>query len=209
MTATPPWIADAQWMQLNPPAEVLALGEMPRAPEKLLAVPKALNLLTAKRYAPIVLNGVIQSTYCNIFVSDATTVLRAPLPHKFDLGDKRGLRELNANEMVDGLRAGKFDGWSVVGTMASASAVISLAGSGWPCVAVWKNPQPKKDSAGRVITVNGVVQYHSGHVVLVVPPPAGKRGVYVSGAGARCVDQCLITDSFGIYTPQVEFYSHQ
>lgn len=209
MDATPAWINSSQGVALNPPAEVLALGEMPRAPEKLLAVSTALRITSAKRYQP---GGGV--TWCNIAVSDGTTILRKPLPHRFDLGDGKGFRELRANDIVDGLRALKFPNWEPVGSLASKEAVKILALDGRPQVAVWKNMAPVKDSAGRVVIgKDGKPLLSPGHVMLVMPAPnsappkPGFSGIYVSGAGAQCLHQCPVELGFGSYTSQVEFYA--
>lgn len=204
MIATPPWILDDAWRPLNPPAEILLLGEMPRAPEKLLACTRALHVTVSRRYQPDA-----SGTKCNINTSDVMQIMNAPLPHVFDLGDGRGSRELTANDTMDGLRALKFPGWSKIGTMASADAVIAWVATGKPAVAVWKNPQPRTDSRGRALTVNGRIVYRSGHINPVVPTPAGKGGVHVTGAGGHCVQECPIEFSFGQYTSQVEFYGHE
>jgi hypothetical protein len=201
MTA-PAWIDPDYSRELKPPAEILLLGEAPRAPEKILAVTRALCVLTALRYQPDA-NG----TKCNINTSDAMQILRAPLPHRFDLG--HGPQWVSANDTVDGLRALKFAGWSKLGTLASARAVIEWVGSGRPTVATWKNTSPKKDATGRPITIGGVVQLRSGHINPVVPTPKGKIGVYVTGAGSHCVQECPIEFSFGQYVREVEFWGHQ
>jgi hypothetical protein len=200
MTA-PAWIDPDYARELSPPAEIRALGEMPRAPEKIIAVTRALCVLTALRYQPDA-NG----TKCNVNTSDVMQILRAPLPHRFDLG--RGPQWVSANDTVDGLRALKFPGWSKLGTIASARAVIEWVAMGRPAVATWKNTTPKRDDAQRPIVVGGVVQLRSGHINPVVPTPKGKTGVYVTGAGSHCVQECPIEFSFGQYTREVEFYGH-
>jgi hypothetical protein len=190
LIATPPWINPNQGVPLSPPAVVLKLGALPRAPENLIALPNALHILTAKRYAPVRLpNGTLE-TWCNIFVADACTILRKPILHRLDLRDGKGVRELRANDIVDGLRRQVFPGWSMTGTMASAEAVKVLASEGRPQVAVWKNP-----TGG------------PGHVMLVLPTPPGRSEVWVAGAGAQCHDGCPIANGFGPYTYHVEFYA--
>jgi hypothetical protein len=102
----------------------------------------------------------------------------------------------------------KFPGWSKLGTIASAAAVVEWVAQGRPAVATWKNTTPRVDSVGRVLTVNGRVQYRSGHINPVVPTPAGHGGVYVTGAGAHCVQECPIQFSFGSYVNAVEFWGY-
>jgi hypothetical protein len=205
----PLWIDPVQWRDLKPPAEVLKLGELPRAPEKILAATRALCVLTALRYQPVVdPKGRIVSTWCNINTSDAMSILRAPLPHWYDLADGRGRREMQANDYWDGLRAMKFPGWSKLGTMASEKAVIEWVAQGHPAVAVWKNTTPRTDGAGRILVMNGRPVLKPGHINPVVPTPAGRGGVHVTGAGGKCVQECPIQFSFGHHTPEVEFYGH-
>lgn len=207
---TPAWIDANQGRELHPPAEVLKLGELPRAPEKLLAVTRALCVLTALRYQPVRgPDGTVSATFCNVNTSDAMQILRAPLPHVYDLGDGRGAVELTANDTIDGLQALKFAGWSMLGTVASSPAVVAWVAEGRPAVATWRNRTPKRDSAGRALTVNGRVQYRSGHINPVVPTPAGRSGVYVTGAGASCVQECPIQFSFGHFVSEVVFWGHE
>lgn len=182
--SAPAWVVDEQWRELKPPAEVLRLGEAPRAPEKLLAATRALQVKIAKRYQPVTV------TWCNIYLADVMQILRAPLPHWYDLQDGKGRREMRANDIVDGARARKFPGWESLGVLASGQlAASNHAALGLPTFAAWKNP-----SGG------------PGHVTPVVPTPAGEHGVYVSGAGRQCVEECPIAQAFGKYTPEVEFF---
>lgn len=206
--AVPPWILPDAWRSLTPPAIVLQLGEMPRAPEKLIAATRAVMVTVAPRYAP----RPDGSTECNIALSDISQILNAPLPHVFDLGDGFGKRELRANDVVDGLRRSKFDGWQAAGkgsSIGDSFAVITRASLGLPTVAVWKNLSVVKDAKGKPLCdAQGRIRYHSGHVVYVVPTPPGAVGVYVTGAGAKCVQECPIVQAFGDLLPQVEFYGH-
>lgn len=205
IAATPPWILDQPWLALTPPAEVLVLGELPRAPEKILAATRALHVTTARRYQPDIKGG----TKCNVALSDGCQILNAPLPHVFDIGDGQGKRELRANDIVDGLRALAFPGWSKLGTTASESAVVANAGMGKPTIATWRNWQLQRVAQGAVVTVNGRKTYRPGHVVFVVPTPAGQSGIYVTGAGAHCIEECPIAMAFGPYLSEVEFWSHE
>lgn len=206
---TPAWIVEDAWRDLHPPAEVLVLGELPRTPEKLLGLTRALCVPTAKRYQPVRdPNGVTISTECNIFAGDACQIARAPLPHWYDLGDGRGRREMTANDYVDGLRDLKFPGWSKLGTVASAAAVATWASEGKLAVAVWKNLTPRTDREGRVLTLNGRPVLRSGHITVIVPTPAGHGGVYTTGAGANCVQEVPLQFAFGHYVGEVEFFGH-
>lgn len=201
----PPWVLSDAWRPLNPPAEIRKLGEPPRSPEKLLAITRALCVTIALRYQPDA-----SGTKCNILTSDVLDIMRAPIRHWYDPdGDGPApAHETTANEIVDNLHALKYPGWSKVGTVASSKAVVELASMGKPTIATWKNTTPRKDSAGRVLTQSGKVLYRPGHVVIVVPTPKGKTGVYVTGAGAHCIEECPIEFAFGQYLPEVEFFSH-
>lgn len=180
----PVWIIAEQWKPLNPPAEVRKLAELPRSPEKVLAASRALHVLEAKRYQPT------KDTYCNIFTSDLADILGAPLPHKFDDGNPAGAHEMTANMMTVALRAGKYPGWKALGVLATGQAAAeAYALAGKVAIAIWKNPTGA-----------------SGHVMHVVSPPVGKSGVYVTGAGRYCHDQCTLAQGFGGYSPQVEFF---
>lgn len=196
--AIPPWILPDAWQQLTPPAIVLKLGELPRAPDKVLSASRSLHVTLAKRYQPDA-----TGTKCNIYLSDVLMILAAPIPHDFDMGDGRGKREIVANDIVDGLHKSLFGDWRVYGPAEAASR----AAAGFPTIAVWKNTAPRKDTSGRIITQKGRPLFHPGHVVLVVPAPAGASGLYVTGAGAHCIESCPISWAFGNATP-VEIYSH-
>lgn len=208
----PPWILDDAWRDLTPPAIVLKLGST-RSPENLLAASRSLFVTTARRY-----QSDASGTKCNIYLSDVLQILAAPIPHRFDLGDRLGFRELRANDIVDGLRASKFDGWNSLESIYSGSGGVVIldniarirAAQGLPTIAVWKNTAPMTDASGRILKdAFGRIRYHSGHVVLVVPSPPGKVGVYVTGAGMHCVDQCPIAQAFGPYLQHVEYFVHE
>lgn len=179
----PIWVDANQGRVLNPPAEVMKIGDS-RSAEALQAAADALHVTEAKRYAPA---GV---TFCNIFAADWCQILKAPLPHVFDLSDGKGARELRANDIFDGLKGQKFPGWSVTGSVASSLAVRNLAAVGIPQVAVWKNP------------ING----HPGHIVGVIKSRDDR--VWVVGAGAHCSNGCPIEDQFGPYLKDVLFAAY-
>lgn len=182
---TPAWVVDQQWIPLNPPAEVLKLGELPRAPDVLLKATRAVHVLEAKRYQP-----TPKSTFCNIVVSDIAQIIGAPLPHVLDDGSAAGAHEMTANMMTLALRAGLYPRWKTLGVLAlGQEAAAAYAAAGKAAIAIWKNPTGA-----------------SGHVMWVVPPPPGHSGVYVTGAGRSCHDQCTLAQGFGPYVPQVEFF---
>jgi len=185
----------------------MRLGELPRAPEKLLLASRSLRVTDAKRYRPLP-----AATWCNIYLADVCDILQAPIPHLFDPDGAGPIpeMELRANHIVDGLRAKRFNGWFKIGTMASISAAITLANEGHPVVATWANPNPVKDAKGKQKRDrNGLPVFHAGHVVLLVPTPEGKRGAFATGAGRRCVEQCPIAEAFGLVLSQVELWHHE
>lgn len=177
----PAWVVPQQWRELEPPAEVRRLGDV-RSAENLIAATLALHVKEAPRYTP-----TPAATWCNVFLRDVLAILKAPIPMRFDFGDGRGVVETRANDIATGLKNGVWPGWLPV---SEASAAFG-ASQGLPTVAVWRNP------TGR-----------AGHVVIVVPTPAGKSGVYVTGAGRQCLESCPIAQAFGPYVRQVEFYGH-
>jgi len=176
----PAWIVPEQYRELSPPAEVMLLADQ-RSAENLLAACRSLKVTEAKRYAPTTV------TWCNIYAADACQILKAPLPHVFDLGDGKGPREMRANDIFNGLAKGAFPNWAAVGTIASKQAIMNLAKVGIPQVAVWFNPKGP------------------GHIVHVVPTPEGKTGIYVTGAGRVCVNECPIEKVFP-RLDEVRFY---
>jgi len=182
----PIWITPNQGVALNPPAEVLKLGDQ-RSAENLIAAALALHVDEAKRYQPA---GV---TYCNIFAADWCQILKAPLPHVLNG------KEMRANDIYDDLMspAPKYVGWTQTGSIASALAVKNLATVGIPQVAIWKNPK-----FGR-----------PGHIVAVIPKPAsrldrpGLSGIWCAAAGSHCSSGCPIEDQFGDLLKDTKFFA--
>lgn len=76
----PPWVLDDAWRDLTPPAYVLKLGALPRAPEKILSATVSICVTEAKRYQPDA-----SGTKCNIALADLAQIVAAPIPHWFDL----------------------------------------------------------------------------------------------------------------------------
>jgi hypothetical protein len=185
---TAPWISPQQGLVLNPPAIVMKLGDT-RDANNLQAAAKALEVATAKRYAPVAV------TWCNIFASDWCQVLKAPLPHVLDG------KEMRANDMFDALMAipSRYPGWSHTGTIASALAVRNLAKVGIPQVAVWKNPMTG----------------HPGHIVAIIDQPAGRTnrpgtsGIWCAAAGSHCSEGCQIEDQYpASYLTSTHFFAY-
>lgn len=184
--SVPTWIDPRQYMELRPPADLLETGKL-RTRLAIKLVAGSLMVSTAKRYASFRNAAGILVTWCNVYLADVLAILGCPIPHWFDLGDGRGKREMRANDIVIGLRAGRFDGWSSLGNETEA---VAWAGAGKPAVAVWLNPKGP------------------GHVGLVVATPEGQHGAWIYAAGKTCVEDCAIDKSFGSHTNEVEFYGH-
>lgn len=184
----PAWIVPEQWRELKPPPEVLDLSKGPRSAEKLLEISEALCVTRAARYRP---EG--RKTWCNIYLADVCALLRAPLPHVFDLRDGKGERELRANDIAWGLEQKRFPKWQAIGTVASTGSICALAEEGRPVVAVWHSGDSDLP----------------GHVVLCVPALPGRGGIYVTGAGRNAIERQPISWAFsGATLPKVQFYTH-
>jgi hypothetical protein len=120
------------------------------------------------------------STWCNIFVSDATKAMGAEIPHWVDSKGNpakvaaAGAHELSANGVADWLRtSGTKNGWRAV----SLDEAQRMANEGKPVVASWKNP-------------NGI-----GHVAMLRPGD-GSGKVMVAQAGATNSNAMNIKDAF-------------
>jgi hypothetical protein len=186
---TPAWVNPDQRYTLNPPAEVRKLGDLPRHADNLVEIADALHYPEATRYKPGTGGG---DSWCNLATIDFCCIAQAPLPRMLNGTYQR------ANDLADLLAAGRIDGWSPVGTLASASAIIALANDGRPQVAVYRAPGDE-----------------TGHIMPVVAAPAGAKlpphfsGVFVSGAGAICVHRVPIEKCFGRYSPEVKVYAYR
>lgn len=203
----PSWIVADPARRLIFPLGVRTLGKLPRSSTKLQAALEALFVTVAERYRPNQLG-----TWCNLFVSDFLGLYcDEAIPHFFDPGDGKGKRYITANDMFDLLSSGRLSEFFGVGSVSSASAVNALVAEGRCVVAVWKNEQPKKDSQGRALIVNGHVQLKPGHVAICARRAKDAReskfGIYVTGAGGKCVQGAALEDSFGGHAADVRFYA--
>lgn len=176
----PTWINPVQYLPPKPPPEVLELGRVRSGPN-LLAVTRALCVTQAPRYAPDE-----SRTWCNLFAVDALEILRAPLE-----------REKTVNDLVLGLRAGRYAGWAKLAGenwAADGKTILSLANRavcGLPTIATWLN------LAGH------------GHIAIVVPPPANAHsGLYVTCAGRQRLQEQPIAHAFGFALTRLEFWGH-
>lgn len=136
------------------------------------------------RYAPrrISQNSRIQ-TFCNIFVSDVTEAMGAPLPHWVDKSGNpaspgAGAHELNGNASVDWLaRHGSRFGWKEV----SEEEAQEYANKGHPVVAGQKE----------------IGKSRIGHVAIVRPGQITNNGPAVANAGAKNTNSSQVARVFG------------
>ncbi len=156
-----------------PTAPKITCGSLCRSPDHYLQVVSQFDVTKAKRFQPV---GSV--TYCNIFLWDVTRAMSCEIPH-WVAG-----KELNANAVCDWLtKHGQDYGWL---RCDNASAATMRANSGFPTVAVWKNPSPSK----------------SGHVACIIPGV----GVQIAQAGKKCYFGVQIDKGFGKLVPT--FYTH-
>lgn len=215
----PPWIIDDMARELDPPAYVMKLSEVRSAENTLLITRTLLGTYREQQdgtkvflniwFRRAVPDDVIPARYqphdtgtrCNLFTSDAGQIHRAPLPHRWRITEGGKLQWMSANDMTLALRTSLYPGWSRIEPAKLGQLDIAeRAELGLPTVATWFNNGVK--------LVNGTATPLSGHIVWVVPTPPGKTGIYVTGAGRTCVDQCPIAQAFGAHVREVEFYGH-
>jgi hypothetical protein len=218
----PAWIPDDLALEVTPPAHVMRLSEV-RSAENTLALSRALlgkvtitatqdgrwhswptesgdkfgdrgtvpDLWIPRRYRPDSFG-----TKCNIFDSDLAQLHNAPLPHRWRTTPGGKLQWMSANDMITALRADLYPGWSLVSpSNITRLAPVERAAMGLPTIATLFNSKRRADGT-----------LEPGHVVWVVATPPGKTGIYVTGAGRTCVDQCPIAQAFGPHVNEVEFY---
>jgi hypothetical protein len=150
-----------------------------RTPEKLREVVGSLDPAHAAKYQPGYLGRGL--TWCNRFLTDATSLLGCEVP--FFL----------ANAQVAWLSGsgGAAEGWvELAGGPAEAA---ELAAQGRPVVVGWAN-ELAGNPAGH------------GHVALAVPTPAGSHGLYVAQAGSQCSVSMPLRLAFG--ARPVRFWVH-
>jgi hypothetical protein len=137
--------------------------ETNRTPELYLRVVDQFPVTTHERYRRGHAGG--NETYCNIFCSDVTLAMNAPIPHWVDGGGNpcpvgKGT-ELSANGVIDWLvQHGPRYGWKVSGL----KDALAYAQSGKPVVCAWRN-------------VNG----KPGHVAMMLPTTPGPRIAQAGG----------------------------
>jgi len=166
-----------------------------RSPETLMAVVAQFGVSYRQRYQPRRDEQGRLLTYCNVFASDVTDALGAPIPHWVDAAGApcevgKG-SELGANATCQWLDVhGSLYGWQ---RLESAEQAAALAQLGRPTVACWHNPEPG----------------HSGHIAVVVPPMGDDQGLHVAQAGLHNFSYGSLAQGFGPVAPQAIFYGHE
>lgn len=200
----PAWIPDDLALEVTPPAHVMKLSEVRSAENTLELARTLLGHVPGRRVRGIVPDDLIPRRYrpdsngtkCNVLASDLAQLHNAPLPHRWRTTPGGKLQWMSANDMITALRADLYPGWSLVSpAKLSTQNPVERAAMGLPTIAVWFNAKRRADGS-----------LEPGHVVWVVATPPGKTGLYVTGAGRTCVDQCPIAQAFGSHVNEVEFY---
>lgn len=152
-----------------------------RDPALLNAIIDQFEVESSTRYRPraLVENGP-RLTFCNIYVSDLSAAVCAPIPH--NLAGK--WQDVRAN--LAWLRAG-YNGWKPCDAFEAQAA----ANGGHPAVVVW-DPLERKH----------------GHIAMMVP--AGTTGgLWISQAGARCYRRAPLMAGFGSHTTDLQYFRHE
>lgn len=145
-----------------------------RSPEALRAVLAQFNVESSPRYQPKRGADGKLTTFCNIFMWDATRALMAEIPHW--VGEEGDRRELNCNNTLGWLELhGPAAGWRETKDPLVAAAHAS---NGGPAIVIWRNP-----SGG------------PGHVAMLLPSSGTE--VRIAQAGARCLFDVPL-DEFGV-----------
>lgn len=172
------------WVPVQAP---LTNGNDNRSSMRLATVIAQFNVEGAARYKPRALNvGARIDTFCNIFVSDVTAALACPIPHWW-------LRqEFNVDDMVNWLA--KRSDWAAV----SEEEARRAANLGCPTVAAWKQ---HRLPSGHIET---------GHIAIMMPTPESVVHPKVAAAGAQCLFDAPITQSFGsdYRTHPMQYFTH-
>lgn len=178
------WLPVEQWRAATPPVQ------LPRSGALLHIVVRQFDVERNIRYQPR--DG---KTWCNIFVSDVTAALGAPIPHwvttagrPTDHTDKaNGARELTANKTQDWLlELGPKFGWREI----KHGEAVERANAGFPTVAVWKNPQS------------------NGHIAILVPGGIAQAGGLDKQGKPRNFNLGSLERGFGTPGKEILFFTH-
>lgn len=168
------------WLQEDPSLSVvppLINNASSRSPQMLDEVVDQFDVESAARYRPRDVTGDgKKETWCNLYVSDLTAALCAPVPHWL------GGKWQTVVDNVKWLRAG-YNGWRPTSSVEAQKA----ADAGYPAVAAW---EPIGDTHG--------------HIALLVPSH-GHGGVWLTQAGARCYRRAPVLACFGSREPLLWF----
>lgn len=168
------WLDKPPWMPVDAPLRSMASA---RGRSLLLEVIAQFDVEATPRYRPVPTRRG-PTTWCNIFVWDATRALGAEIPHCVDEAGRsvpvgQG-RELTANGTLRWLEThGVADGWREE----DAAGAVRAAEAGSPALAIWHNP------------------FGPGHVGIVVP--CQDEGVHIAQAGAVCFNSRPLAHGFG------------
>ncbi|HXJ83223.1 MAG TPA: hypothetical protein VMS64_31625 [Candidatus Methylomirabilis sp.] len=168
------WLDKPHWTPVDAPVRS---APSTRSRARLLEVVAQFEVETTPRYQPVSISSG-STTWCNIFVWDATRALGAEIPHCVDEAGRavpvgQGT-ELTANRTLRWLEThGLAAGWREE----DAAGAIRAARAGSPAVAIWHNP------------------FGPGHVALVVP--CDDDGVHIAQAGAACFSSRPLAHGFG------------
>jgi hypothetical protein len=177
------WLDRPPWLPVDAPVRSTPAA---RSPARLLEVVAQFSVETTPRYRPVSTPRG-PTTWCNIFVWDATRALGAEIPHCVDeagcsvpVGEGR---ELTANRTLRWLEThGPATGWREV----DAVGAVAAARAGSPAVAIWHNP------------------FGPGHVALVVP--SDEADIHIAQAGAACFSRRPLAHGFG--DRPARFFAH-
>lgn len=170
-----------------------------RSPANLLLAVAPLAVTVHPRYQPRTDPKTgIKSTWCNIFLWDATSALDAEIPHWYvehvleggKVKDHRG--EFSALGVIGWLkREGPSAGWR----SCTEAEARRRANAGMPTVATWMNP---KFAGGKPLP---------SHVALLLPSPVDGPQL-IAQAGAECLFGAPIERGFGEAKP-LEYFTHE
>jgi hypothetical protein len=170
-----------------------------RSPSNLLLAVAPLAVNAHPRYHPKIDEKTgVKSTWCNIFLWDATSALDAEIPHFYPehileggkVKQQRG--EFTALGMIGWLkREGPAQGWR----SCTEAEARRRADVGFPTVVTWMNP---KFSGGKP---------QPSHVALLLPSPINGPQL-IAQAGAECLFGAPIERGFGDAKP-LEYYTHE
>jgi len=175
---------DKSWLVTDPAVPVVApliSTASNRSHELLESVIEQFDVESTERYRVRDVTGDgKKETWCNLYVSDVTTALCAPLPHRY------GGKWQNVRDMANQLR--------------------SLRGSWRPCTS--KEAQDNADTGSpSVVVYDPKDEATHGHIAMLVPSH-NAIGIWISQAGARNFRRAPLLAGFGSFADSCEFFFH-